>query len=616
MNVGSRRSLGKRSGAFEHPILVIASAIFAAALVMGARWQNPVPLKMLATVAHSTDSVPRYSIFELSLKHNGVYNNNFLDVTLDAVFTSPSGMQHRVKGFFYEGDLWKVRYRPNEVGGWTYTYVLVGKGGFRKEGGADFYSTPSNAEGPVRHHPENPHRWIFTNGKPYFPVGLNDCFYFQDNQLRNIGFDGEERRDNGRRISVEDYFSVYGQAGFNLLRFSQKNCSYVLYDDLDHYRKDESIATDKLLSLARKHGFRVMFGFFGFHGKHRQGNRLQRVLKRIIHKTQRIIHKTLGMGARWFQGVEAIMAPNDHETIAKEKRFINYAVARWGVYVDFWELLNERKASDEWTTQMADYVRSVDPERKPISTSWRKPYLPAIDINSPHWYESESELDSDLRVQRAAAKWKRAGKPVIVGEQGNSGMNWDPRSGLRMRIRTWTTLFQEISFVFWNTSWSKAGVHYGRYSPGRVSNIYLGPEERGYIRTLQNFSSRLDSGVRMTSVEVSSPELVRAYGLVSSSVAAAYLHHFKDHTTAVSDQWITIDLPGVAHSTTKLLGEWIEPSTGNVLARAQLTPGRQKLDVPPFTVDLALLVTPERDRLQLKRAGTDRAPHAPEVEKP
>jgi hypothetical protein len=56
--------------------------------------------------------------------------------------------------------------------------------------------------------------------------------------------------------------------------------------------------------------------------------------------------------------------------VAKEKRFIEYAVARWGVYVDFWELLNERRASDEWTALMADYVRSIDPERKPISTSW------------------------------------------------------------------------------------------------------------------------------------------------------------------------------------------------------------------------------------------------------
>ena len=38
--------------------------------------------------------------------------------------------------------------------------------------------------------------------------------------------------------------------------------------------------------------------------------------------------------------------PEDHELVEKEKRFVAYCVARWGVYADFWELLNERKASD------------------------------------------------------------------------------------------------------------------------------------------------------------------------------------------------------------------------------------------------------------------------------
>ena len=157
---------------------------------------------------------------------------------------------------------------------------------------------------------------------------------------------------------------------------------------------------------------------------------------------------------------------------------------------------------------------------------------------------------------------------------------------------------------------------HGRYRPDRAANIYLGPEERGYIRTLQNLSSRLDAGVRMTSVEVSSPELVRAYGLVSSTVSALYLHHFEDHDTVVTGMKLTLDLPSAARSTVDLVGEWIEPASGKLIARVRVPPGHRKLDVPPFTVDLALAVTAERERLQLQRAGTDRAPHASEIEKP
>ena len=190
-----------------------------------------------------------------------------------------------------------------------------------------------------------------------------------------------------------------------------------------------------------------------------------------------------------------------------------------------------------------------------------------------------------------ASEWKAAGKPVIVGEQGNTGMNWDPLSGQRVRIRAWTALFQEISLVFWNTSWSKAGMHGGRYSAGRVANIYLGPEERSYVRVLNDFSGRLDAGVRMVSVESSSPDSVRVYGLGSNVTAGVYLHHFNGHTSAVHRTKITIDFPHSEKPTKKLFGEWIEPSTGRVLTRVRVLPGRQALDVPPFTVDLALLIT-------------------------
>jgi hypothetical protein len=288
---------------------------------------------------------------------------------------------------------------------------------------------------------------------------------------------------------------------------------------------------------------------------------------------------------------EDVILATDEQIIAKEKRFIEYCVARWGVYADFWELLNEREASVEWTTMMADYVRSIDPDRKPISTSWEKPHLSAIDINAPHWYESESEFKSDLRVQEQAAQWKKANKPVIVGEQGNTGMNWDPLSSLRMRIRTWTALFQEISFIFWNTVWSKAGMHHGRYTPGATANIYLGPEERGYIRVLQDFSSKLDANVHMATVEVSQPNRIRAYGLVSQTVAAAYLHHVDDHITTLKDIKITLDIPGDSSSKRKLYGEWIDPTTGKVLAHVHISAGRQTLDVPSFAADLALLIT-------------------------
>lgn len=524
---------------------------------------RPALSQEAVTASQNAELLPCYDVFELTAKHDGIYDNNFFDVELAAVFTSPAGQQIRRSGFFYGGDEWKVRFRPDEPGHWTYTYDLMARNGFRGQGVGAFECTASDATGPVFRHPENPHRWVFANGQPYFPVGLQDCVAISGSQLMNMPIDGEQRTEASPEVSPEEYFALYGQAGFNLFRFSQNNCSYALFDNLDHYREAESIVTDQILSLASEHGFRVMFGFFGLYDDPGQG--------------------------WWLFDNPTIMA--------KEKRFLDYAIARWGVYVDFWELLNESYTSDIWITLMANHVRSVDPDQKPITTSWDRPYLPAIDLVAPHWYESESEFQSDLRVVQQAAQWKQAGKPVIFGEQGNTGMNWDPLSGMRMRLRTWTALFQEISFIFWNTNWAKNGMFQGQYTPGGAANIYLGPAERGYIQVLQDFASRLDADVRMTSVDVSSPGQIRAYGLVSNTGGAAYLHHFANHTTPISEAQITLDLPPTPCRNGKLCAEWIEPATGNVLACLLISPGRQTLTVPSFTVDMALLVTSKPERL-------------------
>jgi uncharacterized protein DUF5060 len=528
-------------------------------------------------------AVPRYDVLEISFQHNGLYQNNFFDVDLETTLTSPTGNEHRVKGFFYGKDLWRVRFRPDEAGPWTYSFTFTSTEGFRKQGTGTFLCLPSDHDGPVQRNPVDRFRWVFASGKPFFPVGLQDCIHLDGEGIKDLVVDGEDRKHPGRRVSPDAYFSLYGQAGFNLLRFSQKNCSYSLMDDLGHYRVTESIATDDLLSSARKNGFRVMFGFFGFYGK-------QQSDVRALNLLERAMNNALG------RPTEAIETPENHELVEKEKRFVAYCVARWGVYADFWELLNERKASDEWTTLMAEYVRSIDPDRKPIGTSWEKPMLPAIDINTPHWYESENELTSDLRWQQLAGKWKQYGKPVIVGEQGNVGMNWDPRSAVRMRIRAWMALFQEIGLVFWNTSESKAAMFGGHYTPGTGANIYLGPEERGYIRVLQEFASRLDANVRMAPVSLSPPTLVRGYALVSTNSDGLYLQHAADHGTSLENAELTFDFSPLGRQ--QLTGEWIDPATGTVLSRVPVAPGLTTLQVPPFTIDIALLVSPRPPKVQ------------------
>ena len=256
--------------------------------------------------------------------------------------------------------------------------------------------------GFVRRHPENPFRFVFDDGTPYFPIGVQDCWGDGNHNgtvLDEFSMEGPFRTDlkdppalppgplfvrgpSSNPQNADVFFRYFGQCGFNLYRFSQKNCSYELYRDLDHYLVQEGIMTDELLQCARKYGFRVFYGLFGY---------------------QPVFNKE----------------PDNAEGLAKVKRFIKYSVDRWGAYVDFWEFLNEQHADDRWYEAMIPYLKSIDPYQHPITTSWERPELDGIEINAPHWYQREDELESDRITAAKAQAWKRSGKPVIVGEQGN-----------------------------------------------------------------------------------------------------------------------------------------------------------------------------------------------------
>jgi hypothetical protein len=426
--------------------------------------------------------------------------------------------------------------------------------------------------GFVRQNPANPFRWIFDDGTPYFPIGLQEGWGDPTGigtALASKAMEGPFRTDRTDLVplppgplyvrgpsmgpqNADVYARRYGEAGFNLYRFSQRNNTYDLYRDLDHCLVQEAVMTDEILRHMRKYGFRIFYGLFGY---------------------QKVFNDQ----------------PDDAEAMAKVKRFIKYSVDRWGAYVDFWEFLNEQNADDGWYAIMVPYLRSIDPYQHPITTSWQRPALPGIEINAPHWYQNEDELTSDRVTAANAAAWKKDGKPVIVGEQGNHvdrnkprapgiGGVWDAGSARRMRIRTWTALFNEIALVFWNTSYAR---------DGHNMNIWLGPQEREYIRALQDFAYRLDANVRMVPVEVSRPADVRAYGLASDRRAAVYMHHFSDHNGAAQGIAVSLDVPAEAAA------YWYSPSSAEVLDAGAVRAGRQTLVAPPFAVDVALLITPD-----------------------
>jgi hypothetical protein len=505
-------------------------------------------------------TVPKYGVFEQSFSWpSSGYANPWEQVTLTMSLTAPSGQKTIIGGFFHSADLWKARFSPSELGQWAWS-ASIGDVSTSKSISGQFTVVASTETGFVRPNPYNKYRWIFDNGQSFSPVGIGDCISPSashhgtfDLTLSSWGLDGDFRPPSppeGNLVGIDTYMSAYGSAGVNLFRWSVDNCSFNLYATIattgNFYLVEEGKAGDLLVQKLRQYGLRNFMAIFSYPPF-------------PINATP--------------------------EQLAAVKRYVKYVVDRYGAYVDFWDLMNEvgpptpnLPIDDRWIVEIGAYLHSIDPYGHPVSTSWHRPDLGVIDITSPHWYESESEFSSDLVTRDKIWAWKAPGKPVVIGEQGNFFQNWDERSALRMRLRTWAAFFSEGTIVFWNTSFAKD-------YKSLAANIYLGPIERGYLKALQDFTRGVDPRAAVDWPHVNRPDLVRPFGLSSPNSYAAYLHAFTNHSSVTSGITVTLTSPVAGTAT------WLDAATGNVLSVHSVTAGPTTLSVPAFITDIALKIT-------------------------
>lgn len=131
--------------------------------------------------AQAVTQVGLYRTFERSLENNTIYSNKFNDVELMCSFTSPTGKVTDFYGFFdgdgkgggdkQTGNIWKIRFLPNEVGEWKYKWTwsdntLGGEGNF-------VCDSKNAGKGILKVYKENPH-WLAYNGTD--PVWLKSYY--------------------------------------------------------------------------------------------------------------------------------------------------------------------------------------------------------------------------------------------------------------------------------------------------------------------------------------------------------------------------------------------------------------------------------------------------------
>ncbi|MBN1763779.1 MAG: DUF5060 domain-containing protein [Sedimentisphaerales bacterium] len=142
-------------------------------------------LGLLTSTAQSElAAIGLYRLFETRIENEKPYTNKFADVDLKVSYIAPSGREWNFPGFFdgdgrgggdsRTGNIWKLRFMPDEPGTWSYVYQWSdntpgGRGSFTcvKDGAG---------KGILRAYEKNPH-WFAYNGtepvwlKSYYETG-------------------------------------------------------------------------------------------------------------------------------------------------------------------------------------------------------------------------------------------------------------------------------------------------------------------------------------------------------------------------------------------------------------------------------------------------------------
>ncbi len=533
-------------------------------LVHGADATEAVPGDQLACV-------PRYDVFETGVAGRAKVENPFRDATLRAEFHAPSGVTIPVMGFYNGGDEWRVRFVPREHGVWTWRTTLQAppappvtrEGTFRCEG--------TLGHGFLHVSARNPFRLEHDDGTPFYPVGIQTCNFLQPD------FDGPNPDGSRRTVSNEAWLAAFTGA-VNLVRtqFGQgtrTGCAMALIAARpphstnafaftpDRYDLNLAAQLDRVYQQQRAAGLSqilILFQDMSMWGGGRSAFGDSRDLTT--------------------NGFKSVHAPS----LPQQEQYIRYIVARWGCYVDMWELYNEDGyAPGDYLAHLAEVVRSADPYQHLRTTNFTRLGAPWSDVNTWHEYMGMPANGVDVQVSQQIAIYKAHGKPVVNTEFGNQGRlsNVDP---LKWRVAVWSAFMNEASPLFWGMSGHVVPAGYEK--AGENANAYIGPETRQHFRIFLNFVHDLPVDLRPVLFGIHRHNDIRTYALSNGRLSVLYVHHFADHTTSClfPEPVYLQSGPGRFHL------RWIDPADGREVRSEDLTTPQEFLELrlPPVTVDL------------------------------
>lgn len=526
--------------------------------------------------------VGRFDVFEATLRVSEarVGGNRWTESFPTAQVTTPSGRALAIDGFYYDTDTWKVRFAPTETGRYRYA-IRLGDGSAT----GSFEAVPSANPGFIVPHPSNPYRYVYeATGSLFDALGFGTCVPWDPvDPFRVPGVDPNDCGFwvEGKGLDLDRYIErVLEPSRVNLFRWSAMNCTFGVWENEmdgrgDRYGVEQSRWLDELFIRLRARGIRIWFDLLGFGWNRERAGRFEIPQPRAVSESDRL------------------------------RAYVRYAVARWGPYVDIWELVNEYPVSEGWMRDLAEQIHRIDPLRQdpecqrpigkrrcrhPITASWARADVREIEINAPHWYQNghpQSDVDTmrvvlDGLAHEGPFPKSRFPKPIFIAEAGDHSpgppVHWD----IGARLKAFSAFFNEAHLVFWEFGYIDEGKSLG-------GALFTNPMVRAYLAHVRTYTEQVDPDAvprrRVGPGENTYRQVgtTRVYELASARGRYAYLVNPTCPDTRVDGLEIDLDIPadGTAH--------WYRPATGTFEAPMAVTAGTHRMTVPSFACDIAFI---------------------------
>ena len=141
---------------------------------------------VIHTVTPNRTTIGKFEKLELAVTLSATYNNPYEhgQVSLKAVFISPSGVQYFMDGFYFQDyeitspnvlvatgpPGWRIRFSPDQTGLWYYYVVVADATGGSSFATQQFTCTESSRKGFIT---KNGSRLQYSNGETFHPIGTN-----------------------------------------------------------------------------------------------------------------------------------------------------------------------------------------------------------------------------------------------------------------------------------------------------------------------------------------------------------------------------------------------------------------------------------------------------------